>query len=71
MNKEQAIDFFAELFGGEHHIPRSWVKEFGLGWAVIYDGDFATFDAGMLTRLVFLAHDRCIRAEVSRAGSFW
>lgn len=68
MTKEQAVEFFAELFLGEHHIPRSGVKGFGFGWAVIYDGDFATFDAEMLTRLVFLAHDRCVRAEVSHAG---
>ena len=69
MNKGQAVEFFAELFLGEHHIPRSGVKEFGLGWAVIYDGGFSTFDADMLTRLVFLAHDRCVRTDVSRAGT--
>jgi len=29
---------------------------------------FATFDFDELTRLVFLAHDQCIRAEIASAG---
>ena len=68
LTKEEAIDFFAELYGGKHHIPRGGVKDFGCGFSVNHYGDLSTFDFDKLTRLVFLAHDRCIRVEVSNSG---
>ena len=68
MTKEQATAFFAELFCGEHHIPRGGVKEWGIGWCVSTWADLSTFDADKLTRLVFLAHDYCVRAEVTHSG---
>lgn len=68
MTKEQATEFFAELFCGEHHIP-SEIKEFGVGWSVTTESHrFATFDFDALTRLVFLAHDRCVRAQIDQGG---
>ena len=73
LNHEEAIAFFAELFGGAHHIPGAGyaagpkVKPWGAGWAVVTSMDLATFDSDALTRLVFLAHDRGYRAEVSPA----
>jgi hypothetical protein len=69
LTKEEAIEFFAILFRGEHHIPRSGVKPMGdQGWCVNYYGDLATFDFDSLTRFVFLAHDLCVRASVLSSG---
>lgn len=67
LNKEQAETFFGILYGGQHHIP-SEVKEFGYGWSVIHRGTMATYDFSELTRLVVLAHEMCIRAEISQGG---
>jgi hypothetical protein len=68
MTKEEATEFFGVLFRGEHHIP-SEVKPWGRGWKVsTHSGRLATFDFDDLTRLVFLAHDRCVRAEIIQSG---
>lgn len=68
MTKEEATAFFSILFYGEHHIP-SEVKPWGRGWKVSeYSGRLATFDFDGLTRLVFLAHDKCVRAEICQSG---
>lgn len=68
MTKEQAEDFFGELFYGKHHIPGE-VKPFGVGWKVnAYGGSLSTYDFNNLTRLVFLAHDKCVRAEIVQGG---
>jgi hypothetical protein len=75
MPKVEAVSFFSELYFGEHHIPARGccgahgVKEFGPGsWYVNHSGDIATYDYDFLTRLVFLAHDKCIRASVQNSG---
>lgn len=64
---EQAIEFFSELYFGKHHIPAK-VLPWGDGWCVNHYGDLSTFDFDTLTRLVFLAHDSCIRVELSQGG---
>lgn len=65
MTKEQAIEFFSELYGGEHHIPNCKVFEFGDGWMVKdYTMGWATFDFNVLTKFVFMCHDKCIRGEI-------
>lgn len=62
LTEQEAIDFFSEYYGGEHHIPGFKPKQFGLGWCVNDNrGDIATFDFNGLTRLVLMAHDKCIR----------
>lgn len=62
---EEATQFFSDFYFGEHHIPGYKPKEFGYGWSVNHDrGDLATFDYNQLTRLVFMAHERCIRVSV-------
>lgn len=57
-----------DLFGGWHHIDGP-IKQFGDG--VQHNASpnwFSTFDFNLLTRLVFMAHDRCIRASVDPSG---
>ena len=75
MTKAEAIEFFSELFFSEHHIPAPGfcgahgVKEYGPGsWCVNVYGEMATWDYDALTRLVFLAHDSCIRASIQSSG---
>lgn len=66
MTIEEATDFFSAFYFGAHHIPGYKPRQFGSGWYVNHDrGGMATYDFNQLTRLVVLAHDRCIRAEIS------
>lgn len=73
MAHADAVAFFSELYGGAHHIPgpsyngAANVRPCGHGWYVNSSADLATFDGSTLTRLVLLAHARCVRAEVSPA----
>jgi hypothetical protein len=67
LTKEEATAFFAALYQGEHHFP-SKMQPYGEGWSMSHFGSLATFDADDLTRLVLLAHDRCIRVEVGQGG---
>ena len=69
MTKEKATEFFAEFYRGDHHIPRSGIKPFGDGWCVNHGGDLSTWDFNDLTRLVFLAHDSCVRVSIIPSGS--
>ena len=70
MAKEQATAFFAEFYGGEHHIPKGGVRVWGVGWYVNHraGNELATFDSDRLTRLVFLAHDRAVRVAINDCG---
>lgn len=73
LTHEQAVAFFATLYRGEHHIPGAkWkgenVRPCGHGWSVSHLGDLASYDGDELTRLVLLAHERCVRVEVSQGG---
>lgn len=61
---EEATDFFSIYYGGEHHFP-SKIKECGYGWEINDNhGGLATFDFNQLTRLVVMAHDKCIRVGI-------
>lgn len=65
LTKEEAIQFFSDFYGGEHHIPGFKPKHDGLGWSVNHDrGEMATFDFSQLTKLVVMGHDRCIRVGI-------
>jgi hypothetical protein len=76
LSHKAAVAFFADLFGGEHHIPargrpgEHGVHQYGHGWYVNSPHDMSTWDSDMLTRAVFLAHDRCMRLEVTAAGGY-
>lgn len=57
-----------DVFHGEHHAPdRIYAWGTGIKCAV-WGGKLATFDFDYLTRLVVLAHDRCVRVEVVSSG---
>ena len=64
---EDAEDFFSEIYFGKHHLPGK-LKPYGEGWCVNHYGELATFDFDMLTRIVFLAHDRCMRVSIENSG---
>ena len=64
---EEATAFFSAFYRGEHHFPAK-LKPYGEGWAMSHFGSLATFDDDGLTRLVLLAHDRCIRVQVEQGG---
>tara|TARA_R110000868_G_scaffold129642_2_gene338718 strand:+ start:945 stop:1316 length:372 start_codon:yes stop_codon:yes gene_type:complete len=73
MPKADAVAFFSSLFRGEHHIPSgdscgaSGVKSYWYGWSVVMHSRhyLSTWDNDMLTRAVFMAHDRLFRLEIS------
>jgi hypothetical protein len=67
MERQEAIEFFSEFFFGEHHFPGE-LKEFGSGWIIPARNDLATYDFNHLTRLVVMAHDKCIRVELVPKG---
>lgn len=64
MSEDQAECYrlLCDVFGGEHHVEQ--IKEWGYGIMCPHYGDLSTFDFDVLTRLVVLAHDRCVRVGV-------
>ena len=55
----------ADLFGGFHHMNCRKVEPSGNGISYLSAyASFASFDSDRLTKLVFLAHDRCVRVEI-------
>ena len=67
MTYEDAENFFSELYYGKHHLPGK-IKPWGEGWCINHLGELSTFDFDALTRLVFLAHDHCIRVSLMQGG---
>ncbi len=67
MPHEEAVAFFSAFYGGEHHFPHK-IKDWGTGWSMLHRADLSTYDFDALTRLVFMAHDRCVRVEVSHVN---
>ena len=64
----ECANLYADLVGGFRHILGK-VKSFGRGIEINTTTQrFATYDFDGLTRLVVLAHDRCIRAEFQPSG---
>lgn len=64
-------DILGDLFGGLYHLSQE-VREtkWSDPWCIEvrlkgFGFTFSTFDGGTLTNLVFLAHDRCVRIEIS------
>ena len=46
------------------------IRSWGHGAEICHGGELATWDHDQMTRLVFAAHDRCARVEVSPAGRY-
>ena len=71
---ERVANLLDRLFAGIYHIGRECRKaDFSREWAVavtVNDSRFATWDFDLLTKLVILCHDMCIRCEV-QAVSPW
>jgi hypothetical protein len=59
---------FADLVGGFHHVSDKFKPSYIDGVEINTRQTFATFDCDGLTRLVVLAHDRCIRVEICSSG---
>lgn len=57
----------ADLRGGFHHVNET-IRRCGKGIEVNLRVNFATYDGNLLTRLVFMAHDRSIRADLGPSG---
>lgn len=67
MDINEARQFFADFFYGEHHLP-SQIRRWGEGFYVFTHDSLATTDFNELTRLVFMAHARAVRVEVASHG---
>jgi len=64
----ECTEMLADLVGGFHHVTGK-IKPCGEGIESSgYNFNLATYDFDGLTRLVLLAHDRCIRAEIRPSG---
>lgn len=63
LSKEDAINFFSELYYGEHHIPGK-IKDWGYGWCVEDFAGMSTYDYNGLTRFVLMCHEKCVRGEI-------
>jgi hypothetical protein len=68
LDQRECYELLCDLFSGKHHIHNP-IYEWGTGIRVTASNHrFSTFDFSLLTSLVLLAHDRCIRAEISGGG---
>lgn len=65
---EEATDFFAEFFMGKHHIPSDVIPFGNRGYSIACKDALATTDFDGLTKLVVMAHDKCIRTEIIPKG---
>lgn len=67
--EERAESLLSRVFGGMHHVYS--LKKFAgpnAHWTCIHSGTVATFDFDQLTRLVFAAHEYCVRVQISNGG---
>lgn len=68
LSKKEATDFFTDFYCGEHHIPNELKSHGSAGWEVSDTVPMATTDFDRLTKLVIMAHDRCIRVDIQPCG---
>ncbi len=65
-DQKYCVSVLAEWMHGEHHLGK--IKPWGPGIAMTYMGDLSTYDFDGMTRLVLLAHARCVRLSVKAAS---
>lgn len=64
----QVADLLGDLFVGLYHLDGAEKVDWGNGHHIeirIKYKEFASFDTNLLTKLVFLAHDRCLRVSIN------
>lgn len=68
---ERVADLLGDLFVGLYHLDGAesidWSSDHHIEVRVAWK-EWATFDSNLLTKLVFLAHDRCVRVSVNPRG---
>jgi hypothetical protein len=65
-DQQHCIRMLGDWAHGFHHLPMP--KECGRGVSIHWSQDLSTWDFNRLTLLVLLAHERCVRIEISRGG---
>lgn len=66
--QHRAMQLLADAFGtGIYNLPITWRRvEWRRDWVLInINLDLATYDFAEMTRLVFAAHDACIRVQIT------
>lgn len=68
---ERMENVLRRTFRGMHHCPK--IRKFNIGsefehWEINPFGGLSTFDSDVLTRLVIMAHDECVRVEIDSSG---
>jgi hypothetical protein len=64
--EERAEQLLSKVFGGMHHVYSA--RKEPLYWSCEPSGDLSTYDFDTLTRLVFAAHEFCIRVSIINGG---
>lgn len=65
---ERVAGLLDDLFSGIYHLPRATRVDWSDDQCIIVPiemRELATYDGNSLTRLVFLAHDRCLRVSIN------
>lgn len=65
--KEKAMAVLIGTYRGAHHIPGEVHDKGRMIQVSVWDG-LSTFDFDLLTRLVILAHDECVRLDISQSS---
>lgn len=69
--ERDAADLLGEAFGGLYHMDPDELRRGEWSERMVKVGartDLSTFDFNMLTRLVLLAHERCVRLSIIAAS---
>lgn len=65
---EQVADLLGDLFSGLYHLDGAEKVDWANGHHIevrIAHKEWGSFDSNLLTKLVFLAHDRCLRVSMN------
>ena len=68
--QNECYQMLVDFVHGEHHLPGAVKPCCPDGIMILFHRgtEFATYDGNELTRLVLMAHDRCIRVAISTRG---